>query len=68
MYLQDRSGHQIHMGWNGPLSRVINPGKPIYKAIYRAYNPIYNWWRGPSCRDTNNYKQGTILNKLVPRI
>ena len=25
------------------VSRVITPGKPIYKAIYRGYNSIYNW-------------------------
>ncbi len=27
----------------------LTPGKPIYNAIYRAYNSIYNWIRGPSC-------------------
>ncbi len=26
-----------------PISRVITPGKPIYKAIYRGYNSIYKW-------------------------
>ena len=25
-----------------PISRVITPGKPIYKFIYRGYNSFYN--------------------------
>ena len=24
--------------------------KPIYKAMYRGHNSIYNWFRGPLCR------------------
>ena len=29
-----------------PRSKVITPGKPIDKAIYRGHSPICSWWRG----------------------
>ena len=30
--------------WNNPYDcRIITASYPFYKAIYRAYNPIYNW-------------------------
>ena len=37
-----------------PLIGVITPGKPIYKAIYRGYNSIYNDRMGPPCMVQND--------------
>ena len=36
---------QLYMKWGliTPISRVKYPQLPIYKAIYSAYNLIYNW-------------------------
>ena len=38
-------------GFITPISRFFSPQLPIYKAIYRAYNSIYNDSRGPPCSD-----------------
>ena len=45
--------------WEGNFSgamlnfRGVTPVKPIYKAIYGGYSPIYKWWRGQPCRCGN---------------
>ena len=44
------ANNQLQMGKPTPESRIITPQLPIcFLAIYRAYNPIYNWIRGPPC-------------------
>ena len=41
-YIQGGPPSSYKWGEITPISRVITPGKPIYKAIYRGYNSIYN--------------------------
>ncbi len=36
-------GRGVEREWVAPLSRVITPGKPMYKAIYKGYNSIYDY-------------------------
>ena len=38
------------MSHKPPISRgILTPMKPMYKAVYSDYNPIYRWFLGPSC-------------------
>ena len=47
----------------GPLSVVdgeITPVTHLFQAIYRSYNPVYNWFLGPPCPLIRPY-EGTMV-------
>ena len=40
---------QLYMGWNNPISRVF--WAPFIRPCTGVFHPVYNWIRGPSCRE-----------------